>query len=615
MLGVALLLTASALLTVATALTTATLRPDSTLDAAISFSVIAAAGVVASLLLAGAPGYLTPAAVLAVHATWALVAALFARRRGVLGARASVRRPRRPQAGLLRDHPWEAVILSLAVVALAWQLLVALILPPFAFDALTYHLTMAASWLRTESLEPTSLSLCCAYYPGNAELEFAWPVLFLGTDAIVDIVQVGFAVLAGLATAGIARSAGLPHAAAVAAGALFVVTPAVLVQAPTNYADVMVAACALAALHGLVRFASTGRPERLVVAGLATGLVLGTKGTGVVWAAALAVVALVLVVRAGRASKSARRVAIRAGAGFLVTCLAAGSYWYVRNWAEVGNPLYPFQVEAAGTTLFDGPVEIDDVLTQPDPERTESRPVQVIRSWAADVDFWGQGSYEYQQRLGGLGPLWPWLGLPLLLPFVVALVRRRNPALIALAAIALVFLVQPYAWWARFTIPLMAAGALAIAGSAAWAPRRWMRLTIQSAAVVLAVAGVALSSFEVDPAARAAPLAAPDVLRLVGKPDVERTVGRLFFPEYRFLERVPRDATVVADLRARPLRFVYPLFGSRHDRSVQPAGGAPVPGAWHVTSPGRPLERALRADPRFRLAFASRGVHAWRPVR
>ena len=39
-----------------------------------------------------------------------------------------------------------------------------------------------------------------------------------------------------------------------------------------------------------------------------------------------------------------------------------------------------------------------------------------LRSWAADVDFWNQGSYDYQERLGGLGPLWPWLGLPLLVP-------------------------------------------------------------------------------------------------------------------------------------------------------------------------------------------------------
>jgi Dolichyl-phosphate-mannose-protein mannosyltransferase len=612
--GVVLLLAAVALLVVAAALTTALLRPESALDGAITAGVVAAAGVVASVLLAGAPGALTPAAVLAAQAVWAVAAAALLRRRGTNLARAFGRRPGMPASSALRAHPWAAAFVALAVAALGWQLVVSLVLPPFAYDALSYHLTTVASWIRDESVDPTPLSVCCAYYPANAELVFTWPVLFLETDAIVDSVQVGFAVLGALATGGIARSAGLSRAGAAAAGALFAVTPAVLTQAPTNYADVMVAACVVAALHSLTRFAVTGVPERLVVAGLAAGIVLGIKGTGILWAAALVLVALVLVARAGRSGRLPRRGAALAVAAFLVPCLALGSYWYARNWIEVGNPVYPFRVEVAGSTVFDGPFEVDDVLTQPDPARQESRPVQVLRSWAADVDFWRQGSYEYEQRQGGLGPLWPWLGLPLLLLAALLLLRRRSAALIAFAAVVAVFVVQPYAWWARFTIPLMAVGAVGIATSADAAPRRWMRTAIRGAALALATAGVALSSFEVDPAARAEPLPSPDVLRLIGDPPEERTVGRLFFPEYRFVERMPNDATVAVDLRASAVRFVYPLFGPRHQRDVRPAGVEPVPGRWYVTSPGRPIDRALRRDRRFRLVSAERGVHAWRPA-
>jgi hypothetical protein len=612
--GILLLLAAVALLVAAAGLTTALLRPDSVLDAAIAFGVAAASAVVMSVLLAGALGALTPVAVLGVQAVWAVVAAALLRGRGTDVARALGRRPRLPTRRALRAHPSATALVALAVVALAWQLLVALVLPPFAYDALTYHLTTMASWIRDSSVDPTPLSICCAYYPANAELVFSWPVLFLGTDTIVDTVQVGFAVLGGLATAGIARSAGLPRAGAAAAGALFAVTPAVLTQAPTNYADVMVAACVLAALHSLIRFAATGMPERLAVAGLAAGIVLGIKGTGIVWATALVLVALVLLAHAGRSARLPRRAAAIAVAGFLLPCLALGSYWYARNWIEVGNPVYPFRVEVAGTTVFDGPFEVDDVLTRPDPARDESRPVEVARSWAADLDFWRQGSYEYQQRQGGLGPLWPWLGLPLTLFAALLLWRRRSPSLIAFAAVAAVFVVQPYAWWARFTIPLMAVGAIAIAATGDAAPRRWMRVAVRGAALALAAAGVALSSFEVDPAARADPLPSPDVLRLIGEPREKRTVGRLFFPEYRFVERMPHDATVAVDLRANPVRFVYPLFGPRHDRDVRPAGAEPVPGWWYVTSPGRPIERALRRDGRFKLVSRQRGVHAWRPA-
>ena len=147
------------------------------------------------------------------------------------------------------------------------------------------------------------------------------------------------------------------------------------------------------------------------------------------------------------------------------------------------------------------------MLTRPDAGADAPWPVAVLRSWAADLDFWNQGAYDYQQRTGGLGPLWPWLALPLLLPGAVVLVRRRDPALLTVALpIVLTFLVQPYRWWARFTLPLAALGALAVVAAAWWAPWRWARTAVRAAALALVAAGVALASYEVDPAARAAPL-------------------------------------------------------------------------------------------------------------
>jgi hypothetical protein len=446
-------------------------------------------------------------------------------------------------------------------------------------------------------------------------LIFAWPMLLLGSDGAVDLVQFGFVALGALSVAGIVRSAGLPVAAAAAGAGLFAATPIVLVQAPTDYADVIVAASALAGLHALTRFAVTGAWPRLVVGGLAAGVLLGTKGTGAVWAVALAATALAIAIGLVRSGHVPARPAARALAAFLTPCLALGSYWYARNWIETDNPAYPFEVQAAGVKLFDGPLRVDDVLTEPDAGGDEPWPSAIVRSWAADLDFWRQGSYEFQQRSGGLGPLWPWLALPLLIPVTMALVRRGSPALIAVAVVAVVLVVQPYGWWSRFTIPLMVIGAFAIVAAAEWAPRLWMRRAVQALALVLALAGVALSSFEVDPAARAESLPARDLLGLIGDPAEERTVGRLFFAEYRFLEEVPQDATVVVDLAAPGARFVYPLFGPEQDRRVQPAGpDPPPPGAWVMTATGRPLDRAPANDPRFRLSADEHGVRVWRPV-
>src|SRR5918994_5448661 len=203
MLGLGLLLVASAVLLIAAAATTALLRPDSRIDAAVTLGVVAAAGVAVSLLVCGVTGNLRAGPVLGMEALWALGAVMLSARAGLLPPRRRLRRPSLPDPG------WELVVVALAVAALGWQLLVAIVLPPFAYDALTYHLTTVATWLQNGNLDPTPLSLCCARYPNNAELMFAWPVLFLGRDALVDTVQIAFAALGALAAAGVARSAGL----------------------------------------------------------------------------------------------------------------------------------------------------------------------------------------------------------------------------------------------------------------------------------------------------------------------------------------------------------------------------------------------------------------------
>ena len=568
------------------------------------------------MLALGALGQLQAWLVVAVEALWlAVLSALLRRSRVPLIWRRRLLPDRRAWLPAIRRQPWIAAVLALAGLALAWQALVALVLPPFAFDALTYHLTIPATWVQQGNVEPSPLSLCCAYYPANAELLFAWPMLLLDGDALVRTVQLGCAVLGALAVAGIARSAGFGITVAAAAAGLFALTPIVLTQAPTNYADLLIASLSLAALHSALRFAITAEPLRLVPAGLAAGLLLGTKGTGVIWAAVLVAGVLVILVVVARRRRIEGRTAVAAGAVFVAGCLALGSYWYARNWIDTGNPAYPFRVEVAGTRVFEGPILLDEVLTPPDSSRELSAPEAIARSWAADLDFWRQGSYDYQQRLGGLGPLWSWLGLPLLLALGAALLRRPRPLLLVLAAVAAVFALQPYRWWSRFTIDLAALGAIAIAAVALETSRAWLRRGVAAVALVLALAGAVLSSFQVDPSARAEPLDALDLVRLVGEPEDRRTVGRLFFPEYRFLDDVPADATIAVDLEAPEVRFVYPLFGSGLERSVVRAEeSGPPDGAWLVTGAGRPLDRMARASNRFTLISAVGGLHAWRPT-
>lgn len=602
------LLAAALLLAVATAAGTSLVRPQGRLDAAVTAGALTALLASTAVLLPGAAGVLRPSTVVAAHLAQALVLGAVAVRRGT--------RPRRvvlPRRAELRSAPWPTALVVLAAAALLWQLLVALVLPPYAFDALSYHLPAVAAWVQTESLALDPLSTCCAHYALNAELLLAWPVVLLGSDQLVGTVQLLAAVLCGLASAGIARTAGAARAGAAACGALVVCTPALLAQSPTAYVDVVVAALVLSGLHALARFAVTARPADLVVPAAGAGLLAGVKGIGPVWAVALALTAAAVAVRHVRQERLPTGRAVRALGGVVAACLLLGAWWYVRSAVETGNPVHPLRLQLAGRTLFDGPLTVGEVLTPPDRGSTYPAPVAVALSWASDLLPWRNAPYDYQQRSGGLGPLWPLLGLPLLAVAAVRWWRERSAGLVVLLPVLAVLLVQPYRWWARFTLPLAVLGALAVVLAVERA-RPAARRLLQGVVAALAAVGVALVVVAVNPASRADPLPAADLLRLVVAPEQQRALGRVFFPEYRFVEQVPDDATVVVDLGADPVRFGYPLFGRRLTRTVQPLGDGPPPdGAWIVTSSGRPVEKELL---RRRGAPVSdvRDVLVWAPV-
>lgn len=604
------MLLAAALVVVAAAATTALLRPEGRLDAAVTGGVLVAVFVAVAVLAAGAAGELRPGTLLSLHAAEAIVPVALLWRRGRLRVRLQFLLLR---GAKLRTAPWELALVMLAALALAWQLLVALVLPPYAYDALTYHLTTVATWVTSGSLAPSPLSLCCAYYPSNAELLSAWPMVLLGSDTLVDVVQVLAAILGGLAVAAIGRTAALSRRGAAAAGSLYIVTPVVLAQAPTAYVDSLLAALVLSALHGLSRFAATARLSRLVVPSLCAGLLTGTKGTGLLWAAVLVLTAGMVGavhVRHGRLRPTGAAQALVLVLG---ACALLGGWWYARNLVDTGNPVYPFEIRVAGRTILKGPVQVAEVITQPPAGAGRPWPVAVAHSWAADLLPWRHGSYDYEQRSGGLGPVWSWLGLPLSIPLTVWLWRRRNAGLVAILPVLALLAVQPYRWWARFTLPLAAVGAIAIVLTAERLRRGFAGRGLRLVTAGLAVLGAALVIARVNPASRANPLPASSVLHLVGASAQKRSLGHLFFPEYRFLDHVPHDATIVVDLGAEPVRFTYPLFGPNLERTVLPAGAGQVPrSAWVITARGRPLDDQM-ARRRPGPAADERGIRVWAP--
>ena len=609
-----LLLVALVLLGLAAVPTIRLLRPASLLDAAIGFGVVASALVAASILISGALGILGRAPVLGLLAGWAIIAWALARRAGPRPALG------RPHLRALRGHSWESILIALAAVALG-----------VAVDRRPGPATVR---VRRDQLSPD----------GRRELARRRVGRPLGAQPLLRLLPVQLGAGLRLADAvhgqrrrrrhravpvrrprralGGRRSCAAPACRRRRRRRLQRSSPQPRSSSSRrrpNYADVMVAAWALAGLHSIVRFAVGGQRSHLVVAGLAAGLLAGTKGTGIVWAAALTLLAIGVVVAFLRGRRLATGAAVRGLAAFVCALLALGSYWYARNWIEQGNPAYPFRVEVAGTA---------DLRWSVRGRRCAHPAARRRRRPAARSD---RPLVGRRPRLLESGQL----RLP-------AARRRARPA-VAVAGIAVADPARRSGscagaarccsrsagsppcssssrtrWWSRFTIPLIAIGALAVVAAAAWSPRRWQRLAVRGARArargrrrrARLVRG--RSRCERGSAARATTCSAWSAT-----PPTERSVGSLFFPEYAFLDQVPDDAIVAVDLRAPEVRFVYPLFG-RRPLARGGAGrlqGRGAAGAWVVT--GARTAAGSRARPTTRPHGSRRGqrrLRVWRPA-
>lgn len=579
MTGVIAFLAGSALVCISATAGVSLLRLHRWTDIAIAWALIATSVMVVTVLLAGAVlNHLTVWIVLAINAA---AAALLG-----AGSLATGRSPRvflrrlraslRAGALALRADLWLLVLVALATGEVLWRLVIAYVMPPYANDALWYHLTTVAGWLQTGQIGPSHFSIWSTVYPYNAELLFTWPALLLGNDTFVDAVQLPFAVVGAVSVAGIARTVGLSCKGAAAAGCLFLLAPIVLSQTTASYNDLIFAALFLASFHFLLRFLAElhangrGRLAHLFLAGLGGGLALGTKDLGIVY---LGVVSIVLLAQLAFAAAQRRLDATSltlALIAFAVPLVALGSYHYLEIWARFGNPVYPVKVAPLGIDLFPGR-PLNWFLTPPLKPGPWWR--EVWGQWRRDYFFLVQPrfhAYSYDDRSSGLGPLWSYLGLPLLLVFAVRLYRSNRPMLLSLLLpVVVIFALQPYRWWSRFTMLVIAVGMIAIVAVVEATPRRWS-IALKAAVLGFVALGIFFPTLKID-----GRFWATRVVSLARLPASERTIGRVAVPGYRWVDRTQPGAAIGVDtsagfLGAQPDILAYPLFGPKFEHKVYP---------------------------------------------
>jgi hypothetical protein len=387
---------------------------------------------------------------------------------------------------VLRD-PAIIVALLLVLGTLAWRTFLALRIPIVDYDGWSYHLVFVDVWIQHNALTLVPQRPWTAGYPADTELLTTWLVAFTHSDALAGFTSILPIPLAIAAATGLARTLGADRRAALLAGLLLAMTPALIALAGTSYVDASSLAMVTATWWlGLRVIRGERDAAAALLLGVAGGLAFGTKGTN------LPLVAPILAVAGLALLRDLFNRARTAGAGrhlwgvvlLAIPVLLLGGSWYLKNLLVFGNPLYPLAIGP-----FGGPVTLAELAVATPPE-VDGRGLlgQLAAGWLKD---WERGYYIYNHRPGGFGRAWPILAV-LAAGGIALLIRRQRVAALGLVVLPAIVLLatMPMPWYARLTlfVPGMGLPLAALALSAA--PSRIGRV---AGLVIVGVAAISLA--------------------------------------------------------------------------------------------------------------------------
>jgi hypothetical protein len=466
-----------------------------------------------------------------------------------------------------------------------------------------------ASFVQMGAIRPLdSLSVWIRYYPFDSELIQLWNLIFVGLDKVVELAFLPTILVGVLAVYGLGRRLGFSRRAGLLSAAVVAFTPSVFLEQTSSYNDAWMAAIFIAASYLILAHPSLdrrrGRLEIAVLAGAAAGIVVGTKYTGLLLAGILLVLLLVRLWKDPSAGRVGRKERWAVGGVFLVALILFGSYPYVRDYLVGGNPIAPNQITIAGHVLLPGSKDLSH-LESGDPD------FLVNKTWGEHIYLiWLERLFTpYDWNNAGGGPLWVVLGLPGLVVWAVASIRkRRGWPLLLMGLLVLFFLVTPANFRIRYVLAAILPCALG-AGCLVDYLQEFARGMLLALAVLLSAWVV----FSTIAPAQISPVQFRDYVAY--DTDYTRTAGSLADPTavYEWIDAQTQGHPTVIAYGRRV--HIYPLFGvdlrNRIVHQVKPSQAQWEAGldqqqvSLVVTDAGSKEDTWMRGDPLFGEAFAS----------
>ncbi len=218
--------------------------------------------------------------------------------------------------------------------------------PPLEYDSIAYHLPFVVEWYKSGSLMGIYYNAFAGplgYYPSNFELFELWAVLPYGRDCFVNLINMPLFPLLGIATYAVAKNFKLTHQASLLAAAFLLYIPLFGHFLGFLHVDLFFTLTFVAAIYFIQEYWIKG--QGMLFIALSIGAMLGTKFLGIPYAFPLVIAAIIAIIKH---RKPLDLAALAGGA------TATGGFWYLRNWIEAGNPIFPTTVKIGETTIFDG---------------------------------------------------------------------------------------------------------------------------------------------------------------------------------------------------------------------------------------------------------------------
>jgi hypothetical protein len=370
----------------------------------------------------------------------------------------------------LKENRFINVMAVIVAFTLLFKLVTALLLIPYCYDSLAYHLPGLVDYIQNGKILVSDKLIWSNCYPRSIEMLDLWTLIYFRNGLFLNIVQFCVTLMGGVAVFGILSGEKIKKSYSVLGALLYLSTPIILAQISTTYTDTSLASIFICSIYFMTRYFKSKSRSDIVYMAILLGVLLGIKYSSIgYYVISVGVFTILQLVSKEKITTVVKSLIFIGVIGLLV-----GGVWYILNFINFNNPVYPFKISILGHTIFDG-YDINGAIMDantPSILRGKSKIIQVLISWVGISEI-REGALTlysklgsallttYDEGVGGFGLHWLLIVVP---SFIILLVRRIQTKaifkteLLVFGVLIFSFMITPANWWSRYTCFIILAG-------------------------------------------------------------------------------------------------------------------------------------------------------------